>query len=35
MTGVPAGLWITLFALVAIGAVAAGVGLLFPLTWPS
>jgi hypothetical protein len=24
-----------LVALVAIGAVAAGVGLLFPLTWPS
>jgi hypothetical protein len=35
MTGVPAGLWITLFALVAIGALAAGVGLLFPVTWPS
>jgi hypothetical protein len=35
MTGVPAGLWITLFALVAIAALAAGVGLLFPATWPS
>jgi hypothetical protein len=30
MTGVPAGLWIAVFALVALVALAAGVSLLFP-----
>ena len=33
MTGVPAGLWVALFALVALAALAAGASLLIPSGW--
>jgi hypothetical protein len=33
MTGVPAGLWVALFALVALAALAVGAGLLIPSGW--
>jgi hypothetical protein len=33
MTGVPAGLWVTLFALVALAALAVGASLLIPSGW--
>jgi hypothetical protein len=33
LTGLPGGLWVTLFALVALGAVALGARLLIP--WPA
>jgi len=33
MTGVPAGLWVALFALVALAALAVGAGLLLPTGW--
>jgi hypothetical protein len=33
MTGVPAGLWVALFALVALAALAVGAWLLIPPGW--
>jgi hypothetical protein len=33
MTGVPAGLWVALFALVALAALAVGASLLIPSGW--
>jgi len=35
LTGVPAGLWVTLFALVALAALVVGTGLLIPSGWRS
>jgi hypothetical protein len=39
LTGAPPGLWVTLFMLVALGALVLGVALLIPaswhLTWPT
>ena len=33
LTGAPAGLWVTLFMLVALGALVLGVALLVPPSW--
>jgi hypothetical protein len=33
MTGVPAGLWVALFALVVLAALAVGASLLIPAGW--
>jgi hypothetical protein len=35
LTGLPAGLWVALFALVALAALAAGASLLIPSGWHS
>jgi hypothetical protein len=35
LTGAPAGLWITVFVLVTVGALVAGAYLLAPPSWPS